>query len=112
MIIDNAQPHIANVERQELVAANINVLEWPPRSPDLNPIEHLSDNFDRKIRAHENLPLTLHKLSISLQEIHQKEVAALIKVCLQELQLVYEQQLGTLVINTEFNQYLLFTFFS
>jgi hypothetical protein len=80
---DNARPHIANVVRQELVAANINVLEWPPRSPDLNPIEHLWDNLDRKIRALENPPSTLHELSIRLQEvwiaIHQEEVAALIQ---------------------------------
>jgi transposase len=80
---DNARPHIANVVRQELVAANINVLEWPPRSPDLNPIEHLWDNLDRKIRALENPPRTLHELSIRLQEvwtaIHQEEVAALIQ---------------------------------
>jgi transposase len=38
---DNARQHIANVIRQELVVANINVLEWSPRNPDLNPIEHL-----------------------------------------------------------------------
>jgi hypothetical protein len=79
----NARPHIVNVVRQERVAANINVSEWPPRSPDLNPIEHLRDNLDRKIRALKNPPRTLHELSIRLQEIwteiHQEEVAALIQ---------------------------------
>ena len=29
---------------------NINVLPWSAKSPDLNPIEHMWDNLDRRVR--------------------------------------------------------------
>ena len=29
---------------------NVNVLQWPARSPDLSPIEHLWDHLGRKMR--------------------------------------------------------------
>lgn len=29
---------------------NVNMLSWPPQSPDLNPIEHIWEEVDRKIR--------------------------------------------------------------
>ena len=38
---DNAPIHTANKIRVWLRDNDINVLEWPPYSPDLNPIEHL-----------------------------------------------------------------------
>ncbi|EKV05087.1 Transposable element tc3 transposase, putative [Penicillium digitatum PHI26] len=38
---DNAPTHTAYVVRDALREMNIEVMEWPPYSPDLNPIENL-----------------------------------------------------------------------
>ena len=38
---DNAPTHTAHVVRDALIKMGIEVMEWPPHSPDLNPIENL-----------------------------------------------------------------------
>ncbi|KAJ5636577.1 Transposable element tc3 transposase [Penicillium longicatenatum] len=38
---DNAPTHTAYVVREALEEMNIEFMEWPPHSPDLNPIENL-----------------------------------------------------------------------
>jgi len=53
---DNARPHTATATKAALEQTGIPVIEWPPGSPDLNPIEHvwmkmkqhIHDNSDAK----------------------------------------------------------------
>jgi hypothetical protein len=47
---DNTRPHIAHIVTIALRDANIDSLEWRAKSPDLNPIEHLWDYINRRIR--------------------------------------------------------------
>ena len=47
---DNARPHTARHTQNILRIHNVNVLQWPARSPDLSPIEHLWDHLGRQVR--------------------------------------------------------------
>jgi len=48
---DNDPKHKSKSTLEYLAKNKINVLDWPPQSPDLNPIEHLWDNIDRQLRT-------------------------------------------------------------
>lgn len=65
---DNARPHVARIVRDYLDEVGIPVLDWPAFSPDMNPIEHVWDYINRRVRAHNNGPATLHALQNELLE--------------------------------------------
>ena len=48
---DNATSHTACSVCDFLQDRNVNVLPWPAKSPNLNPIEHAWDLLDRRVRA-------------------------------------------------------------
>ena len=62
---ENARPHVARVTRAHLAAANVNVMQWPAMSPDMNPIEHIWDELGRRIRRH-NVPRNINELANAL----------------------------------------------
>lgn len=68
---DNARPHTARLTTAFLAQNNIQVLPWPSRSPDLNPIEHLWDELDRRVRQRHPQPQTLPDLFLALREEYQ-----------------------------------------
>jgi transposase len=48
---DNATYHTAHSVRDFLQDRNVSVLPWPSKSPDLNPIWHVWDLLDWRVRA-------------------------------------------------------------
>lgn len=65
---DNARPHTAQIVRQYLHDVGIRSMEWPARSPDLNPIEHIWDELKRRIRARDPPITSIIQLRIAAEE--------------------------------------------
>ncbi|KAI4882748.1 hypothetical protein NFI96_008749 [Prochilodus magdalenae] len=66
---DNARPHVAGVCQQFLQDEGIEAMDWPARSPDLNPIEHIWYIMSRSIRCHV-VPQTVQELADALVQLH------------------------------------------
>ncbi len=64
---DNAPCHAANSTKIWKANNSINSLSWPAKSPDLNPIENLWDELERKVRKHLPLPKNKQELMIIIQ---------------------------------------------
>lgn len=65
---DGARPHTARITTQHLEDHNVQPLTWPSKSPDLNPIEHIWDALDTRIRNRPVQPRTRQELEIALHE--------------------------------------------
>uniref|UniRef100_A0A674F714 Tc1-like transposase DDE domain-containing protein n=1 Tax=Salmo trutta TaxID=8032 RepID=A0A674F714_SALTR len=80
---DNATSHTAHSVRDFLQDRNVSVLLWPGKSPDLNPIEHIWDLLDRRVRVRAIPPRNVRKLAGSLVEewgnISQQKLANLVQ---------------------------------
>lgn len=80
---DNARPHVARVCQQFLHDEGIDVMDWPARSPDLNPIEHIWDIMSRSIHQRHVAPQTVQELTDALiqvwEQIPQENIRRLIR---------------------------------
>ncbi|GFT02218.1 transposable element Tcb2 transposase [Trichonephila clavipes] len=65
---DNAPCHRTVAAEQLLESEDIEGMDWPARSPDLNPIEHVWDFLGRRLAARTLPPVTIRELRLALQD--------------------------------------------
>ena len=70
---DNDPKHTSKVAKDTLQELNIEVMNWPAQSPDLNPIEIFWNHIERKIRKLNKSYSTRDELWEDLQTILSKK---------------------------------------
>ncbi|GFV08231.1 transposable element Tcb2 transposase [Trichonephila clavipes] len=65
---DNAPCHRTVAAEQLFECVDIERMDWPARSPDLNPIEHVWDFLGRRLVARTLPPVTIRELRLALQD--------------------------------------------
>ncbi|GFW03796.1 transposable element Tcb2 transposase [Trichonephila clavipes] len=65
---DNAPCHRTVAAKQLLESEDIERMDWPPQSPDLNHIEHVWDFRGRHLAARSLPPVTIRELRLALQD--------------------------------------------
>ncbi|GFT09757.1 transposable element Tcb2 transposase [Trichonephila clavipes] len=63
---DNAPCHRTVADEQLLESEDIERMDWPARSPDLNPIEQVWDFLGRRLAARTLQPVTIRELRLAL----------------------------------------------
>lgn len=80
---DNAPPHRAKSTKLWLLEHNIDIFEWPPYSPDLNPTENLFGLLVRRVYRDNIQYSTVNELKtaimFALAEIPQETLLTLVK---------------------------------
>ena len=66
---DNACAHTARATRDFLQQNNVNVMNGPALSPDLNPIVHLWDEIQRRLNEEQPSPTNAAELSVVFQRV-------------------------------------------
>ena len=103
---DNAPCHKAKVVMSYLTVQDFEIMDWPPQSPDLNPIENLWKTLGVKVM--ERNPTNTEDLWVKLQEewskISIEDCQELIRSCSRRCAAVIESK-------GSFTKYWLFMYF-
>ena len=95
---DGARAHTSRVTTRFLEDSGIQVMDWPPCSPDPNCIEHLWDLIGRRLHNRQHQPQTLQELVDALLEewrvIPQETICRLIRSMSRRCQAVIRARGG------------------
>jgi hypothetical protein len=96
---DNARPHTARIVQEYLRETETPVMEWPARSPDLNPIEHVWDTLQRRVLERRMVFRTRQQLEVVLVEewhnIPQEYIVNLYESMLHRMEAVIQARGGS-----------------
>jgi transposase len=111
---DNDPKHTAKISKNYFTENWINVLDWPPQSPDMNPIESLWGILKEKVakRMPKNLKEEKEYLSIEWYNIPKDLTTKLAKSLKKELYVYIEQRESILIIKLLVFRYFFNFFFS
>lgn len=95
------------VVTQYLEGIGIRVMQWPARSQDLNPIEHMWDTLKQKARARDPNPTTLVDLETAIREewnrIPQGTIKILISSLKRRMRAIIRARGGNRILNSKFS---------
>ncbi len=94
---DNAPAHKSRKTQQHKEAMGLRCIDWPARSPDLNPIEHvwsLMKNIKRKLTRADNMVILEQNIQKAWTEISQETINALINSMTRRVAEVIKQRGG------------------
>ena len=65
---DNDPKHVSHAAEETMEDLGLNVMKWPPQSPDLNPIEHLWRHLKRKLGEKKQVYSSMTELWESVEQ--------------------------------------------